>query len=455
VSGWTDSEGDVFLYVDVPEDAILDSLFARMEDESFTLIDSWGTYSNWNTAIWPRFVVIHDEDQNGIRDEWELPLAQKFCPYLILHGADNGVRPVPVEIMDRNGDGILGWEDIIVDVLTVGADHVLACSPYYIWVPEIWWDEQYPFYKPIEGRAAWIYLDTNGDGNPDFAPDFYILISHFEWGHYKDTHPILWYEEWNARINDHSDDSRYMEGTTYAHLFRHGNEYVIQYWFFYPFNAAANRHEGDWEHINVVIDSQNPSLANITRVEYYFHWRVKPTYTAGVDYYLVDGTHPKVFVGGHTTFGGCSGEGSHGSYPKPGRWDDINELGTDEDVHGDGLHINFGNYQNIVIIPNISAIDGDSNLNWVIFGGHWGFPDSHPTAGDTEVNFLGENALDFAMIVNMFIGEPFVAAVAGMFAYFAATVGANKIEETNVAPPGPAYSSGWNAIYTNSGYELY
>lgn len=28
---------------------------------------------------------------------------------------------------------------------------------------------------------------------------------------------------------------------------------VMQYWFFYPFNDAANSHEGDWEHINVII----------------------------------------------------------------------------------------------------------------------------------------------------------------------------------------------------------
>jgi hypothetical protein len=28
---------------------------------------------------------------------------------------------------------------------------------------------------------------------------------------------------------------------------------VMQYWFFYPFNDAVNTHEGDWEHINVLI----------------------------------------------------------------------------------------------------------------------------------------------------------------------------------------------------------
>ncbi|NQS97695.1 MAG: hypothetical protein HQ591_04510 [candidate division Zixibacteria bacterium] len=71
-------------------------------------------------------------------------------------------------------------------------------------------------------------------------------------------------------------------------------EYVIQYWFFYPFNDFANDHEGDWEHINVVItfeklgdepmdendinsilhDEEVLKSLVIKRVEYYFHHKV-------------------------------------------------------------------------------------------------------------------------------------------------------------------------------------
>ena len=50
----------------------------------------------------------------------------------------------------------------------------------------------------------------------------------------------------------------------YAHFFIHENPasalaeaarytMVIQYWFFYPFNDAMNNHEGDWEHIAVLV----------------------------------------------------------------------------------------------------------------------------------------------------------------------------------------------------------
>lgn len=79
-----------------------------------------------------------------------------------------------------------------------------------------------------------------------------------------------------------------------------GYEFIIQYWFFYPYNDGGNNHEGDWEHINVVISPmirvngllaedeikdilEGKGLSNditqseqlvIKRVEYYFHLKV-------------------------------------------------------------------------------------------------------------------------------------------------------------------------------------
>jgi len=73
-----------------------------------------------------------------------------------------------------------------------------------------------------------------------------------------------------------------------------GYELVLQYWFFYPINDGPNNHEGDWEHINVIVspmsnvaapldaarmeallaampsgDGDDPLV--IRRIEYYFH----------------------------------------------------------------------------------------------------------------------------------------------------------------------------------------
>jgi len=36
-----------------------------------------------------------------------------------------------------------------------------------------------------------------------------------------------------------------------------GYELVLQYWFFYPTNDGGNNHEGDWEHINVIVSPRS------------------------------------------------------------------------------------------------------------------------------------------------------------------------------------------------------
>ncbi|MEZ5317129.1 MAG: hypothetical protein R2752_06975 [Vicinamibacterales bacterium] len=76
-------------------------------------------------------------------------------------------------------------------------------------------------------------------------------------------------------------------------------EFVLQYWFFYPENDGPNNHEGDWEHINVIVsprslvgqgldEAQMTALVTGTtpmdgadplvmrRVEYYLHHFVMP-----------------------------------------------------------------------------------------------------------------------------------------------------------------------------------
>jgi len=77
-------------------------------------------------------------------------------------------------------------------------------------------------------------------------------------------------------------------------------EFTMQYWFFYPYNDAGNKHEGDWEHINVVISPMSQVTAPqtgaqveallrrgpdqlggddplvIRRIDYYFHENIMP-----------------------------------------------------------------------------------------------------------------------------------------------------------------------------------
>mgnify|MGYP000217727337 CR=1 FL=1 len=42
---------------------------------------------------------------------------------------------------------------------------------------------------------------------------------------------------------------------------------ALQYWFFYPYNDAGNKHEGDWEHINVVVSARSEVTAPQTAAQ--------------------------------------------------------------------------------------------------------------------------------------------------------------------------------------------
>lgn len=171
-------------------------------------------------------------------------------------------------------------------------------------------------------------------------------------------------------------------------------ELVLQYWFFYPYNDAGNIHEGDWEHINVVVTTRAQGAAPFTEaemrqflaspppidellireVQYYFHsWVFTFDYWEPNVYlpreewekqrdalkaerfgekeiwtqlrrqaYLDDAetkinTHPVIFIGGDNR--GLQqliakptrlGRASHGSYPLVGLYRDVGPGGTGE-----------------------------------------------------------------------------------------------------------------------------
>jgi hypothetical protein len=89
-----------------------------------------------------------------------------------------------------------------------------------------------------------------------------------------------------------------------------GYELVMQYWFFYPSNRAGNNHEGDWEHINVIVSPrsavEHPLSADqltallagpatafagddplvMRRIDYYFHHWIMPMDFSAPNAYL-------------------------------------------------------------------------------------------------------------------------------------------------------------------------
>jgi hypothetical protein len=160
--------------------------------------------------------------------------------------------------------------------------------------------------------------------------------------------------------------------TQYAHVFwldRARGELVVQYWFFYPFNEWINHHEGDWEHINVIVrgPTQLASAGDyrVVGCEYYFHgYRLdveRPERVAG---------HPVVFVGGRTHLLWWSGTQSGGSYPLPasypGAGGGFGPFAAADDTRAPARLLDADRFD-VVLLPEPARLDATAHpeLSWL------------------------------------------------------------------------------------------
>lgn len=185
-----------------------------------------------------------------------------------------------------------------------------------------------------------------------------------------------WFDRWDA-IQGTEHACATFRPLHYVHLAwfdREAGLLMIQYWFWYPFNKFANNHEGDWEHINTIIDMSGASPA-LVDVHYYFHsgsLRAFQRITRITD--DAGGDHPVVFVGGCGGFDGWEGCYSGASYPWPGVYHGTAEL-IDEDVTVPKRYVHPDDID-LVLWPEADEIapGGDLARSWLplyIFHGEW------------------------------------------------------------------------------------
>lgn len=311
----------------------------------------------------------------GLR--YEAELAQKFCPSLQLHSRDQGVSPKPVEIMSNGrADGITTYLD----------ENDVWCRTFTFTIPpELVGDIDINDNWKVSGWEKWpvsIYYSDNVYNEepvkiigrpPGKAAGVYLIFFHYDFGGPGRDSSSTWYQDYHNLSGLYND-------TIYAHVFPLGDKALIQYWFLYPFNDWVNNHEGDWEHINVVVSSQDPATAKIEYVDYYFHHHVKECTQPGVDFFVDNQTHPVVFVGGHGSKAGHSGEGSHGSYSVKGYWNDAASAALgyyiNEDIDGSGEFLSYKGFD-LKMIPNRDEIvyGRDPDLYWMRSNILWGHRD--------------------------------------------------------------------------------
>jgi hypothetical protein len=159
----------------------------------------------------------------------------------------------------------------------------------------------------------------------------------------------------NGIENDYQSKKAALGYKVYAHI----EGEVIQYWFFYAFNGGdLNRHEGDWEMVQVVISGNQP-----TEVMFSQHYAGQKATWSQVE---KEGTHVKVYVA----------KGSHANYIKPYS----GKLGLASDTVADNGEI---------LRPTDYTIEVLDTQPWLSFAGRWGWVGSDQS-GAAESAILGE-----------------------------------------------------------------
>ena len=120
--------------------------------------------------------------------------------------------------------------------------------------------------------------------------------------------PACDYERWSQRMTEETTP------TTYARVVldpAHPDEVALQYWFFYVFNDFNDKHEGDWEMIQLDFDAATAEQALTQKpalVGYSQHEGAEAAHWGDDKLTIVDGTHPVVYpaAGSHANYYGSA-----------------------------------------------------------------------------------------------------------------------------------------------------
>lgn len=144
----------------------------------------------------------------------------------------------------------------------------------------------------------------------------------------------------------------------YARVLPDGEEgLALQYWFFYVYNDWNDRHEGDWEMIQLLFDDADPvaaATAGPTVVAFAQHEGAELADWTSGDVEIVDGTHPVVYPG----------DGSHAAYFRADQW------------FGKSAQSGFGcddtSSPHRTVEPDVVLLDDGDLPAWLTFTGRWG-----------------------------------------------------------------------------------
>ena len=207
-----------------------------------------------------------------------------------------------------------------------------------------------PTARQLDGKDIRYYLDFPGDP----------------------LRPGCSYERWFDRI------SKGKPTTVYAHVVTEPGKpgrLALQYWLYYVYNDWNNKHEGDWEMLQLVFPADSAAEAlHRQPLEVGYSQHSGAQRSAWNDPKLHrKGTHPLVYAAA----------GSHAQFFDSALWFGYSaEAGVGcDDTRGPSHELD----PKVVLLPN-SAPAADSPFAWLGFGGLWGQRLRSPNGGPTGPN---------------------------------------------------------------------
>jgi hypothetical protein len=190
-----------------------------------------------------------------------------------------------------------------------------------------------------------------------------------------------WFDEWD-RIQGHGDPSSAPHPPVhlvhFAWFDRTDDLLLVQYWFFYPYDKYVNNHEGDWEHVSVVVRlSGDPEL-----VDAHFHFHGSSTRQFERITRITDdagGDHVVVFTSGCSEFDGWGGCYSGASWP----WTGLMWMVTLEDTRFPERYLHPDDI-GVILLPERDQVVGgewDPEVSWaplLLYFGEWETEANHP-----------------------------------------------------------------------------
>ena len=361
-------------------------------------------------GTFPITVTVTDDHGNTAERSFKMSvyskeLAEKFSPILIL--TEHPTRtdrivlfPEPIEIMEA--ESVEGLWVLLYKVPDIFMEFQYPASG---WNPDLpsSYQSYYPTINFLQNKFAFLPTRLIYTGRPseDFSYGDYNLFAHFDYpGNDK--------ESWNNTYTGSGPKrGAAFPNTAYVHAFeRLDGNVVIRYYYFYPFNDFQNNHEGDWQYVNVIVDSFDPNMAKLIGVDYKFHGKGL-TYTSigerifnpQTHFAPAEGrNHPVVYVGA----------GSHGGYPTGGHYSNPgrpgNPIAGDEDMTKDGIVLStnledtkpkVAQSYDLILLSNPDPGQPNKGLSpemsWLGAGALWGTIDvSSPENFLDDTPFIGD-----------------------------------------------------------------